>query len=207
MSKPARESCPALVMEVRGDFACFTRPELKAERVSYPVMTPSAARGVLQAIFWKPEFDYRIEQIDVLNEIKWFSIRRNEVTDAPSLSTVLKEGRRYHFRAPDKRDQRNTVALRDVAYRIHAQIELKPHATAHVAKYRDQFHHRIERGASFTHPTWAPVSSPAPTSAHPTTAISPSSAVKTWASCCCASTTTPRLRARCGSPPNCTRAS
>ncbi|MFI9842597.1 type I-C CRISPR-associated protein Cas5c [Nonomuraea sp. NPDC051941] len=152
MSKPARESYPALVMEVRGDFACFTRPELKAERVSYPVMTPSAARGVLQAIFWKPEFDYRIEQIDVLNEIKWFSIRRNEVTDAPSLSTVLKEGRRYHFRAPDKRDQRNTVALRDVAYRIHAQIELKPHATAHVAKYRDQFHRRVERGACFTHP-------------------------------------------------------
>ncbi|MEV2270892.1 type I-C CRISPR-associated protein Cas5c [Nonomuraea africana] len=152
MSKPTREPYPALVMEVRGDLACFTRPELKAERVSYPVMTPSAARGVLEAIFWKPEFRYRIEQIDVLNEIKWFSIRRNEVTEAASLATVLKQGRRYHFRAPDKRDQRNTVALRDVAYRIHTQIELKPHATAPVAKYRDQFRRRIERGACFTHP-------------------------------------------------------
>jgi CRISPR-associated protein Cas5d len=152
VSKPARESYPALVMEISGDFACFTRPELKAERVSYPMMTPSAARRILQAVFWKPEFEYRIEQLDVLNEIKWFSIRRNEVTEAPSLSTMLKEGRRYHFRAPLKRDQRNTVALRDVAYRIHAQIELNPHATAHVAKYREQFHRRIERGACFSHP-------------------------------------------------------
>ncbi|MEU7691125.1 type I-C CRISPR-associated protein Cas5c [Microbispora hainanensis] len=152
MSRSDRESYPALVMEVRGDFACFTRPELKAERVSYPVMTPSAARGVLEAIFWKPEFRYRIEQIDVLNDIKWFSIRRNEVTEAASLSTVLKEGSRYHFRTTDKRDQRNTVALRDVAYRIHAQIALKPHVTVSVAKYRDQFRRRIERGACFTHP-------------------------------------------------------
>ncbi|MER6175443.1 type I-C CRISPR-associated protein Cas5c [Streptosporangium sp. NPDC001681] len=152
MPKHSDDGQSPLVMEVSGDFACFTRPELKTERVSYPVMTPSAARGVLEAVFWKPEFSYRIVRIEVLKPIRWFSIRRNEVTEAPSLSTVLKEGSRYHFHTSDKRDQRNTVALRDVAYRIHATMRLKEHATDPVAKYRDQFRRRLARGACFTHP-------------------------------------------------------
>lgn len=141
-----------LVMDVTGDFACFTRPELKVERVSYPMMTPTAARGVLSAVFWKPEFTYRILHIEVLNEIRWFRVRRNEVTHAPSLRTVAKDPGRFHFHVAEHRDQRHTLALRDVAYRIHAQMDLAPHATAPVAKYRDQFHRRVESGACFTHP-------------------------------------------------------
>jgi len=70
---------PPLAVRVWGDWACFTRPELKVERVSYPVMTPSAARGVLEAIFWKPEFSWQVREIWVLKPIRHFSIVRNEV--------------------------------------------------------------------------------------------------------------------------------
>ena len=70
---------PPLAVKVWGEWACFTRPELKVERVSYPTMTPSAARGVLESIFWKPQFAWRIEEIWVLNPIRYFSILRNEV--------------------------------------------------------------------------------------------------------------------------------
>ncbi|MGW3563091.1 type I-C CRISPR-associated protein Cas5c [Streptomyces sp. NPDC000941] len=155
MTQPStrkRTPYPPLVMDISGEYACFTRPELKAERVSYPVMTPSAARGALEAVFWKPEFQYRVLKIEVLNDIRWFSIRRNEVTEAPSLRTVTQTGSAYHFDAASNRDQRNMLGLRDVAYRIHATMELRPHADSPVAKYRDQFRRRLERGACFTHP-------------------------------------------------------
>ena len=79
---------PPLAVEVGGPLACFTRPELKTERVSYPVMTPSAARGVLEAIYWKPEFDYVVTVIEVLTPIRWASIRRNEVTSMVTLDWV-----------------------------------------------------------------------------------------------------------------------
>jgi CRISPR-associated protein Cas5d len=141
-----------LVMEVAGDFACFTRPELKGERVSYPVMTPTAAQGVLEAVFWKPEFSYRVLKIEVLNPIRWLSIRRNEVSEAPSLRTINADGNAYHFDAAAKRSQRHTLALRDVHYRIYTQIRLAAHAESPVAKYRDQFRRRVDRGACFTHP-------------------------------------------------------
>src|SRR5207302_2635233 len=75
---------PPLAVKVWGERACFTRPEMKVERVSYPVMTPSAARGVLEAIFWKPEMAWVVEQIRVLNEIRHFSILRNEVNSRAS---------------------------------------------------------------------------------------------------------------------------
>ncbi|HHV56777.1 MAG TPA: type I-C CRISPR-associated protein Cas5, partial [Firmicutes bacterium] len=70
-----------LVVKLWGDFACFTRPEMKVERVSYPVLTPSAARGALEAIFWKPEFHWRVKRIDVLKPIRYFSLLRNEVNN------------------------------------------------------------------------------------------------------------------------------
>ena len=77
-----------LEVKVWGDFACFTRPEMKVERVSYPVMTPSAARGILEAIFWKPEFRWQVEEIRVLKPIRYFSILRNEINSRQSARTA-----------------------------------------------------------------------------------------------------------------------
>ncbi|SDI54068.1 CRISPR-associated protein Cas5d [Sinosporangium album] len=143
-----------LIVEVSGPYACFTRPEFKTERLSYPVMTPSAARGILEAIFWKPEFNYIIESIDILAPIRWMSIRRNEVSSTLTLSWVHEamSDPSVRFDAEADRDQRNMVCLRDVAYRIHAQVRLSPHATDPEAKYRDQFRRKVERGACFTQP-------------------------------------------------------
>jgi CRISPR-associated protein Cas5d len=142
-----------LQVEVRGDFACFTRPEMKVERVSYPVMTPSAARGVLEAIFWKPEFRWQVEEIAVLKEIRYFSILRNEVNSRAS-ERVARSWERSGggFIAEEDRAQRHTLALRDVAYRISARIELHPHATDDIAKYRDQFRRRVQTGRCFATP-------------------------------------------------------
>ncbi|RCG31477.1 type I-C CRISPR-associated protein Cas5 [Sphaerisporangium album] len=141
-------------MEVQAPYACFTRPEFKTERLSYPVMTPSAAKGVLEAIFWKPEFSYRIEQIEVLQPIRWMSIRRNEVSSMLTVGWIREamSDPSLRFDAEADRDQRNMVCLRDVAYRIHAQVRLRPHATDPDAKYRDQFRRRVERGSSYSQP-------------------------------------------------------
>jgi len=143
-----------ITVEVEGPLACFTRPELKTERVSYPVMTPSAARGVLEAIYWKPEFDYVITAIEVLRPIRWASVRRNEVTSTVTLDWVRRAmaDPAQRFDAAADRDQRNTVFLRDVAYRIHAQVRPRPHAGFPEAAYRDQFRRRVDRGACFSQP-------------------------------------------------------
>ncbi|WP_245657178.1 type I-C CRISPR-associated protein Cas5c [Herbidospora mongoliensis] len=145
---------PPLVVEVSGDLACFTRPELKAERFSYEVMTPSAARGILDAIFWKPEFDYAICRIEVLQPIRWLSIRRNEVKSVISEDWVRRAmvDPSLRYDVENDRDQRNTVALRDVAYRIYAQVRLRPHADSHEAKYREQFRRRVAKGACYSQP-------------------------------------------------------
>jgi CRISPR-associated protein Cas5d len=145
---------PALVVEVGGPLACFTRPEHKSERLSYPVMTPSAARGILEAIFWKPEFSYQITQIDVLSEIKWASVRRNEVESMLTVDWARKAmaDASVRYDVEEDRDQRNMVCLRDVDYRIHAQIKLRAHATETVDKYRAMFRRRMDRGACFSQP-------------------------------------------------------
>ncbi|WP_240489841.1 type I-C CRISPR-associated protein Cas5c [Actinomadura atramentaria] len=137
-----------------GPLACFTRPEYKTERLSYSVMTPSVARGILESIFWKPEFSYRVERIDVLSEIRWASIRRNEVESMLTVDWVRKAmvDRTVRYDVEDDRDQRNMVCLRDVHYRVHAQVELRPHADEPVDKYRAMFRRRVDRGASYTHP-------------------------------------------------------
>jgi CRISPR-associated protein Cas5d len=133
-----------LTVKVTGDFACFTRPEFGAERVSYEVMTPSAARGILEAIFWKPEFSYSVRSIEVLQPIKHFSILRNEVNTWQSASSAKSPDYRYF--ADDDRAQRHTLCLRDVGYIIKTDINLKKHANADVAKYRDQFRRRVKKG-------------------------------------------------------------
>lgn len=145
---------PPLVVKVWGDFGCFTRPEMKVERVSYPVMTPSAARGVLEAIFWKPEFRWRVQEIWVLKPIRYFSILRNEVNSRQSERAARSwqaEGIGGYDASAD-RAQRHTLALRDVAYVIRAQVALKPHADADSAKYRDQFRRRVASGRCFSTP-------------------------------------------------------
>ena len=139
-----------VVVQVKGEAALFSRPELKVERVSYPVMTPSAAVGVLEAIYWKPEIRYRIVAIEVLREVRQFTVRRNETTDVAPLAEAIKGTRRVDTVA--HRDQRNAVCLRDVEYRIHAHIELREHADKPVAAYRDQLRRRVRKGACFQRP-------------------------------------------------------
>ena len=139
-----------LTVKVWGDFACFTRPEFCAERVSYEVMTPSAARGVLEAIFWKPEFVWKILQIKVLKPIKHFSLFRNEINSVQSDRSA--KNPEYHYFADEDRAQRHTLGLKDVAYIIEADIELRPHANAHPAKYRDQFRRRVKKGSCHHQP-------------------------------------------------------
>ncbi len=144
---------PLLEVRVWGDFACFTRPEMKVERVSYPVMTPSSARGVLEAIFWKPQVTWRVEEIRILKPIRYFSILRNEVNSRASERSATawsKSG--GGFDASADRAQRHTLALRDVDYVIRAQVEVKPGVDADVAKYRDQFRRRVRAGRCFSTP-------------------------------------------------------
>jgi CRISPR-associated protein Cas5d len=143
------EGAPPVVVQVRGDAALFSRPELKAERVTYPVMTPTAARGVLEAIFWKPEMSYQVVAIEVLKPIRQFTVRRNETHQVVSLSAALR-GDRVDTAA--SRDQRNAVCLRDVAYRIYAHVGAKNGAGKNAAAYRDQFRRRVTRGACFHQP-------------------------------------------------------
>lgn len=134
-------------------YACFTRPEMKVERVSYPVMTPSAARGVLEAIFWKPEFSWRVQEIVVLNPIAYFSLMRNEVNSRASERSARSwEKGGGGFVASEDRAQRNTLALRDVAYIIRANVALKPGVADDPAKYRDQFRRRVARGQCYAQP-------------------------------------------------------
>lgn len=106
-------------LEVKGDYACFTRPEMKVERVSYDVITPSAARGIFEAIFWKPAIRWRIRKIEVLKPIKWISVRRNEVGQTAS-------DRSDGIFIETARQQRAGLFLRDVAYRLHAELEFIP---------------------------------------------------------------------------------
>ena len=107
-------------LEIRGDFACFTRPELKVERVSYDVITPSAARNIFQCIFWKPAIQWHIRRIEVLKPILRTSIRRNEVG-----STMSHKATKLLI-IEENRQQRTAYILRDVAYRIYAEMEFIP---------------------------------------------------------------------------------
>ncbi|NJL02618.1 MAG: type I-C CRISPR-associated protein Cas5 [Spirulinaceae cyanobacterium SM2_1_0] len=143
-----------LCVKFTADFACFTRPEFKVERITYDVPTPSAMRGACEAIFWKPEVRYRIRKIHILNEIQHFSIWRNEVNNRQVVSTAqswAKKGAGSYF-ADDDRAQRHTLCLRDVAYIVEFDMDVLPHAAADIAKYRDQFRRRVRRGQCYYQP-------------------------------------------------------
>lgn len=133
-------------MEVWGPLACFTRPELKVERVSYDIITPSAARAVFEAIFWKPAIHWQVTRIEVLNDIQWISVRRNEVGAVAGKSPIFIE---------DKRQQKNSLMLRDVHYRIWAKLEFIPkwkRKDENPGKYNAMFERRASKGQCFTQP-------------------------------------------------------
>jgi CRISPR-associated protein Cas5d len=145
-------------LEVAGDYACFTRPEMKVERVSYDIITPSAARNVFQAILWKPEIDWYVRRIQVLKPIRWVNLRRNEVGKTLSVANVaaaMKQGRgALGLYVEDERQQRAGLFLRDVSYRLHAELIVKPSARAAnpLVKYTEMFSRRAERGQCINQP-------------------------------------------------------
>ena len=159
---------PPLTVKVEGKLACFTRPEMKVERVSYPIMTPTAAKGILEAILWKPEFAWHVEEIQVLEPIRYTSFVRNEISSRQTVQTARRwqrEGGGFDAADSGNRAQRHTLALRDVAYIIKAQVELK-NGSDDPAKYRDQFRRRVNSGRCFATPYlgcrefWAKFSAP-----------------------------------------------
>ena len=150
-------------LRVWGDLACFTRPEMKVERVSYPVPTPSAARGLLEAILYKPQFRWRIHRIAVRKPIQFLAFRRNEVKAVLSARTA------EPILADEERTQRNTLALRDVEYVIEASLTLTPLAGRprqrplgsdepagedNLGKYDGMFRRRAEKGQCFAQPVF-----------------------------------------------------
>jgi CRISPR-associated protein Cas5d len=147
-----------LCLRVWGERACFTRPEMKVERVSYDVMTPSAARGVLEAVLWKPQMRWIVERIDVLKPVRKASVRRNEVGQKASVDNLMAAmaGRsaRLGFDIEDARQQRAAVILRDVDYLIHARMALTERASPDhsLAKYVEMFRRRAASGQCFHRP-------------------------------------------------------
>ncbi len=142
---------PAYRVRVRGELACFTRPELKAERVSYEIITPSAARGVLEAILWKPAIFWHIRRIYLLAKPRFIQLKRNEVTSRASVANALKAmrgGPPPDYFADEDRDQRNTVALRDVDYAVEAQFRMTSlqGPEDNPRKFDDMFRRRLEKG-------------------------------------------------------------
>jgi CRISPR-associated protein Cas5d len=150
---PAPEGGPVSV-KVWGDFACFTRPEFGVERVSYPTMTPTAAVGVLDAIFWKPEFRWRIVAIDTLHPIAWLQVRRNEIRSRQTAQVARSWAARDDtgLDVTEVRTQRAGLLLSNVAYVIHAHADVRSSINEHPAKFRDQLRRRVARGQYHEHP-------------------------------------------------------
>jgi len=146
-------------LEVSGDLACFTRPEMKVERVSYDVITPSAARAIFESILWKPAILWRVTKIEVLRPIRWASVRRNEVGQVATAppKKLMREGGQVDplgFFIEEKRQQRAGLLLRDVKYRLYAHFELTPHAGPDdtAGKFLGQFERRAEAGQCINQP-------------------------------------------------------
>jgi len=150
---------------VSGDYACWTRPEMKAERVSYDVMTPSGARGILEAIYWKPQIRWVVDKIRVLAPIRFTNIRRNEVAHKLSTAKVkkaMKGGTEVIALYADdskNRQQRASLLLTNVRYGIEAHFELLDRkerngavTAAPAAKHLDQFNRRLKKGQCFHRP-------------------------------------------------------
>ena len=153
-----------VTIRVWGDFACFTRPEMKVERVSYPVITPSAARGILEAIYWEPQMYYLIDRIHIVKRGRWISIRRNEVFSIISMENAKSwmNGTRQvnPIRAGGggaDGTQRNMLALKDVEYLITAEVrmtKLAQQPRCNIAKYLAQIQRRASGGKCFYRPAF-----------------------------------------------------
>jgi len=144
-------------LEVSGDFACFTRPEMKVERVSYDVITPSAARSIFEAILWKPAIRWHVHKIEVIKPIKWINLRRNEVGKVmPKINPVaaMKSGNILGLNIEDARQQRAGLFLRDVKYRLHASFEMTERAGKgdSPVKFFEMFERRASKGQCFNQP-------------------------------------------------------
>lgn len=151
-------------VEVWGDYACFTRPEMKTERVSYDVMTPSAARGLLESIYWHPGLKWVIDRIHVCSPIRFTNIRRNEVKDTVSLKkaeAAMRTGqaKELYLSAAKSIQQRASMVLRDVHYVIDAHFDMTDKAAPsdNSGKFQDIVKRRLERGQCYSTPyfgTW-----------------------------------------------------
>ena len=144
-------------LEVSGPFACFTRPEMKVERVSYDVMTPSAARSIFEAILWKPAIRWRVHRIEVLMPIRWINLRRNEVSAVVSTRNVQQAmaagSGTLGLYIEEERQQRAGYFLRDVTYRIHADLSLAPGRPGEpLMKYTEMFTRRANKGQCVNQP-------------------------------------------------------
>lgn len=131
-------------IKVEGEYALFSRQETKAEPLSYPIMTPTAARGLLEAIFWKPEFDWKILAIEMLKPVQYANFTRNHIKEKQRLNKRI-------F-ASEMRVQAHQAVLKDVAYVIECDIQLCNHATEKIGKYCEQFEKRMGTGACFQQP-------------------------------------------------------
>ena len=200
-------------VEVWGDYACFSRPEMKVERVSYDVMTPSAARGLIEAVYWHPGLRWVIDRIHVCAPIRFTNIRRNEVKDVISAQKVRavmerRQGELY-LATPESIQQRAAMVLRNVRYVIDAHFDLVPQQAApgdNPGKFQDIVKRRLSRGSTTTSPASACGSSPP--SSRPARMFRPAPrncwGSATWAGCCWTWTTpTPRTSAPCSSGPSC----
>ncbi|MEE8058233.1 MAG: type I-C CRISPR-associated protein Cas5c [Pseudomonadales bacterium] len=144
-------------IEVTGDFACFTRPEMKVERVSYDVITPSAARSIFESILWKPAIEWHIHKIEVLKPVRWINLRRNEVGAVLSVANAKKAMSRNGDMAlyvEDERQQRAGLFLRDVGYRLHASFSMtdKAGVNDNAGKFTQMFKRRAKKGQCINQP-------------------------------------------------------
>ena len=147
-------------LEIAGELACFTRPEMKVERVSYDVITPSAARSVFEAILWKPAIRWHVRRIEVLKPVRFMNLRRNEVGSKVSASNVAKAMNgsdidlAIYADDPSERAQRASLLLRDVAYRVHADLEVRADRSDPMPpqKYHAMFERRAANGQCVNQP-------------------------------------------------------
>lgn len=143
-------------LKVWGDYACFTRPEMKVERVSYDVITPSAARGILEAIYWKPAIIWVIDRIHVLKPVRFENIRRNEVASKiplRNIKTAMKDRESpLELFIEDDRQQRAAMVLRDVEYVIEAHFDFNSDEDNNTAKHKEMFERRARKGQCFHRP-------------------------------------------------------
>ncbi len=144
-------------VETWGRYALFSRPELKTERMSYEVITPSAARGLIESIFWHPGLRIVIDRIHVLNEIRFTNIRRNEVKSkvlASSVKKMMEGGEIPYINASDEIVQRASLILRDVHYVIDAHFDMTANAAPsdNEGKFKDIFQRRLDKGQCYSQP-------------------------------------------------------